>query len=59
MIRDIVDGEDGVDDDPRLILFVSLLHNIVLKSIDGDDEVVRKLGYEVMLNGLHKIVATS
>ncbi len=50
LIGDLIDGEEGIDSDLGLILFVAFLSHIVLKPIDGNDEVIGELGNKMMLN---------
>lgn len=50
LIGDLIDGEEGIDNDLGLILFVAFLSHIVLKPIDGNDEVIGELGNKMMLS---------
>jgi hypothetical protein len=43
LIGNLIDSEEGIDDDLGLILLVALLSHIVLKPIDGNDKVIGEL----------------
>lgn len=59
LILYLIDDEYWVDIDFGFVLFVAFFDYIIFESVDRHDEVVRKLGDEMVFDGLNTIENTS